>query len=115
MPLTARHLPLTRPSGAAGSLEQGEVLDITSAEPFVVRSQDDAHPFAFAQVMSSGEVSGGWRSGDTTYNIFDNAIGDEEMTMVFPSAQFLRRYVFFTDPTDGITSRALTRTRGDQE
>lgn len=100
-------------AGAPTALSQGEVIDLLSAEPFIVRSQDDMHPFAFAQVMSSGELPGGWRSGDTTFDLFDNALGDEEMTTVFPAAQFLRRYVFFTDPTYGITSLALTRTRGE--
>ncbi|MFK7999512.1 MAG: IgGFc-binding protein [Polyangiales bacterium] len=100
-------------AGAPATLDQGEVVDLMSDVPFIVRSQDDAHPFAFAQVMSSGQVPGGWRAEDTTFDIFDSAVGDEEMTLIFPAAQFLRRYVFFTDPTYGITSLALTRTRGE--
>lgn len=99
-------------AGAPATIAQGEVVDLESAMPFVVSSQED-RPFAFAQLMTTGEVPGGWRADDTTFDVFSRGLGDEDMTMLFPAAQFLRRYVFFTDPTYGVTSLALTRTRGE--
>lgn len=49
-------------------------------------------------MMSGCEVTGGSRS-----------LGDEEFVNVVPPEQFLQKYVFFTDPSYGTTTLALTR------
>lgn len=83
-----------------------------SSEPFRVTSQDADHPFAIAQMMDSaywigvgnvrpGAVAPGW----------DMMLGDEEFVNLLPPAQFLRHYVFFTDPTYPTTNLVLTRVK----
>lgn len=104
--------------GAPTRLDQGDVASFTATGPFRISSQDDLHPFAFAQLMRSAyhfqDVGVPSREGATYVPPdFDQALGDEEMTVLFPPAQFLPGYVFFTDPTYGTTSLALTRVRGD--
>jgi hypothetical protein len=39
-------------------------------------------------------------------------LGDEEFTIMLPPAQFLSKYVFFTDPTYPTTNLVLTRIKG---
>ena len=48
-----------------------------------------------------------------TQSAFDDALGDEEFVVQFPPAHFPSRYVFFTDPTHGTTSLAITRVASD--
>ena len=39
-------------------------------------------------------------------------LGDEEFVNILPPAQFLTKYVFFTDPTYSTTNLVLTRVKG---
>jgi hypothetical protein len=99
---TLSYEPAT-PSGAPTSLARGQVVEFNSTGPFVVTSQDKAHPFfAAAHMTGSGLVS-----NDTM-----DAIGDPETVNIVPSAQFLSRYVFFTDPTYGYTDLVVIREVG---
>jgi hypothetical protein len=79
-------------------VNQGEFYEVRSPAPFTVRSQDDAHPFAMFTYMSgSGELGEG-------------GIGDPDFVRLVPPLQYLKRYVFFTDPTYPFT--VLTVVRG---
>ena len=60
-----------------------------------MKSQDTDHPFAFTQYMA----------GYCT-------VGDEEWVHLLSPAQFLQRYVFFTDPTYINTTLVAVRTKG---
>jgi IgGFc binding protein len=86
------------PAGAPATLARGQFVEFTTAEPFVVQSQDAEHPFYLAGYMTSGEPFGG--------------AGDPEFVNVAPTAQFLSSYVFFTDPTYPETHLTVVRRRG---
>ena len=94
-------------AGAPPTLKRGFVADFESITPFVVSSQDSAHPFYVAQLMSGGYVSDGSRPGVSA--TLEQTLGDEEFVNVLPPKQFLSKYVFFTDPTYGTTNLTLTR------
>ncbi len=88
-----------KPAGAPDTLALGQVVEFPSAGPFIVSSQDKDHPFYVAGYMTGGDVYGGR--------------GDPEWVNVVPSAQYLDRYVFFTDPTYSETSIVVVRRRQD--
>ena len=88
-----------KPAGAPDTLDLGQVAEFPSAGPFVVSSQDDAHPFSLSGYMTGGDVYGGR--------------GDPEWVTVVPAAQYLDRYVFFTDPTYSETSIVVVRRKVD--
>lgn len=86
--------------GGPASIDQGEIVEIQTTEPFVVKSQDDDHPFLLLSYMV-GQLA------TTTIQ------GDPEVTLGVPPAQFLERYVFVADPTYPETNLVVVRTRGD--
>lgn len=88
-----------KPPGAPDTLGLGEVAEFPAAGPFTVSSQDEAHPFYLAGYMTGGDVYGGR--------------GDPEWVNVVPAAQYLDRYVFFTDPTYSETSLVVVRSKVD--
>jgi hypothetical protein len=90
-----------KPVGAPDVLAQGQVVEVQSPGAWVVRSQDAGHPFYVAAHMTGwGAVSS---AGDNR--------GDPEFVNVLPTAQFLRSYVFFTDPTYPETNLVVVRTK----
>ncbi len=96
-------------AGAPPTLDRGEVVDFSTTEPFVVSGQDAMHPFTLAQMMRSCRVPGGSRDGATAETEFGFWLGDEEHVPVFPAAQYLSDYVFFSDPSFPTTSLTVTR------
>jgi hypothetical protein len=84
--------------GAPTSVNAGEVIDFQSSEAFVVSSQDQEHPFDISQSMSGCHVSDEGPS----------CLGDEEVLELLPPEQFLRRYLFFSDPSYGTTQLVVT-------
>jgi hypothetical protein len=96
-------------ANAPPTLKRGFIADFESATPFIVKSQDPAHPFYVAQMMTGCELYNGDRPGSTPGNGFEDLIGDEEFVNLLPPAQFLSKYVYFTDPTYGTTTLTLTR------
>jgi hypothetical protein len=78
----------------------GQVVDFETALPFVVKAQDNNHPFFIGQVMTGCSVTSGSRG---------NSLGDEEYVNVLAPAQFLTKYVFFSDPTYKTTNLVVTR------
>lgn len=87
------------PPGAPTVLAQGQKYDFEAVGAFVVRSQDKDHPFYVGQLMT-GCFAGG-----------PECLGDEEFVNLLPPAQFLRKYVFFTDPTYPTTNLVVVRVK----
>jgi len=83
----------------------GDILEFETDQAFSVKSQDQDHPFvllsymAGATTLEDGTGLGGY--------------GDPDVSRVVPPAQYLKRYVFFTDPTYPETNLVVIRKRGD--
>lgn len=86
------------PAGAPTALARGQVVDVWTDRPFLVRSQDAQHPFSLHGYMTGGES-------------FDHA-GDPDFVNVVPTSQYLSSYVFFADPTYPETNLVVVRKRG---
>jgi hypothetical protein len=86
------------PTNAPASLGRGQLVEFNSASPFLVRSQDAAHPFYVAGHMTSSDF-------------LQISMGDPETVNVIPPQQFLSHYVFFTDPTYGETNLVVVRNK----
>jgi hypothetical protein len=99
---TLTYVP-SMPAGAPATLKQGEVLEFNSAGPFVVKSQDDKHPFDI-----SGHMTGCGTLGQPL-----DCRGDPEFVNVIPAQQYLNSYVFFTDPTYPETDLVVTRSKAN--
>ena len=91
-------------AGAPSTIGIGASEELSSDAPFVVRSQDADHPFLVFAYMggSEGIASQGGPAG----------YGDSEFVRVVPGAQYLKRYVFFTDPTYPETNLVVVRRAG---
>jgi hypothetical protein len=89
------------PPGAPQTLAFGQVAEFKSPGGFIVKSQDDKHPFYMSAHMTGCASLPGGGLGDCR--------GDPEFVNVIPSAQYLRSYVFFTDPTYPETNLVLVR------
>ena len=87
-------------SGAPATLNQGDLVEFTTATPFVVSSQDDKHPFLLVEYMSGSQ----W-----TQMVDKSGYGDPDLSIVIPPAQYLSHYVFMTDPTYPETNLVIVR------
>ena len=85
------------PGAGPATVNLGQILEIRTATPFSVSSQDDQHPFLmFTYMTGAGEQGeGGW--------------GDADFVRIPPPAQYLSHYVFFTDPTYPFTVLTVVR------
>jgi hypothetical protein len=88
------------PPGAPTTLGVGQVAEFRAPGPFVVRSQDDDHPFYMSAHMTGCQ--------SVSPDPFD-CRGDPEFVNMIPSAQFLDSYTFFTDPTYPETNLVVVR------
>ena len=89
--------------GAPSSVGLGDVVEFHNGEkPFRVRSQDESHPFLLFGYMTGG-------AGLTV----QTGVGDPDFVRAVPAAQWLGKYVFFTDPTYPETNLVVTRHAGD--
>ncbi len=86
------------PPGAPVTINSGQLRIFNAPGPFVVRSQDKEHPFYVS----------GHMTGQRTDNQ-DFGTGDPEFVNVIPPQQYLRSYVFMTDPTMSNTNLVLVR------
>lgn len=108
-------------AGAPASLGQGQIVDFKTAGAFLVTSQDANHPFSIAQEMSTGNVNldtdAGFRTDCATFydanQHLAKACGDEEFVPLVPPAQFMGKYVFFTDPTYSTTTLSVVRAKAN--
>jgi hypothetical protein len=83
------------PMGAPTTLNRGEIAEFHAPGPFLVKSQDSDHPFYFATYMTGGQAY--------------NGAGDPEFVNVIPTGQYMRQYLFFTDPTYPETNLVIVR------
>jgi len=90
------------PNGAPTSLGVGQVAIFNTIAPFVIRSQDDQHPFYMSGHMTGAQTLQGGAG----------ARGDPEFVNVIPPAEYLASYVFFSDPTYPETNLVITRVKG---
>ncbi len=95
-----------QPQGAPTTLNLGDYVEVLSDSNFVVRSQDDKHPFYMS----------GHMSGCTTYApngmSTSDCRGDAEFVNVVPAKQYLSSYTFFTDPTYPEVNLVVVRAMG---
>jgi hypothetical protein len=97
-------------SGAPSTLALGQVAAFETTVAFSVKSQDNAHPFYIGQHMTGSILTGPSRPA-TTGSVCSGFLGDEEFVNLMPPAQWLSKYVFFTDPTYTTTNLVLVRKR----
>lgn len=88
------------PSGAPATLDRGQVARFNSESAFSVQSQDKDHPFSVNAHQT------GWQA--ITTNSVEGQ-GDAETVNVIPPDQWLRDYIFLTDPTYSNTHLVLIR------
>jgi hypothetical protein len=96
-------------------LTLGQVVDFESTVAFTVSSQDASHPFYVGQIMPGCMVTSGSRPGSNPNNTTffgSDCLGDEEFVNILPPAQFLSKYIFFTDPTYATTNLVFVRVKG---
>jgi hypothetical protein len=99
-------------AGGPATLDVAQVADFEATGSFRVTSQDAKHPFYVAQMIPGCMVTGGdvLNSVDPSAPFASsNCLGDEDYTTVIPPAQWLQKYVFFTDPTYATTNIVLVR------
>lgn len=87
--------------GAPTSVGLGAMVEFEAKGAFTVSSQDAQHPFYVAQMMPGSYAQGP-----------DYRQGDEDYTNILPPAQFLSKYIFFTDPTYTTTTFSMVRVKG---
>ena len=85
--------------GAPTTLSLGQSVSFETVNPFKIASQDADHPFYVGQIMTGEGVPGNEAL----------MLGDEEFVNILPPAQWLQKYVFFTDPTYPTTNLVLVR------
>jgi hypothetical protein len=85
---------------APTSLALGQSVTFEATGPFRVTSQGEEFPFYLGQSMSGCSVGGSFE-----------CLGDEDYVVMLPPAQWLARYVFFTDPTYPTTNLVFVRRR----
>lgn len=86
------------PVGGPATLNAGQTVNFAHPGPFRVTSQDRGHIFYLAQLMTGAEVN--------------NDVGDPDFVNVVPWQQYLRSYLFFTDPTYASTDLVFVRPLG---
>src|SRR5262249_12098010 len=95
------------PTGAPSTIGNGQLATFWSDAPFIVRSQDDAHPFYMSGHMTGCSYVGG--CGGSPGPLHN---GDPEVVNVVPAKQYQSDYVFFADPTYEETSLVFVRAKG---
>jgi hypothetical protein len=86
---------------ASATINRGEILEFTTQDSFVVKSQDADHPFIVAGYMTGSQA-------------VQDGYGDPDFVRMVPPQQYLQRYVFFTDPTYPETNLVMVRTKGSK-
>jgi len=96
----------TIPPGAPTEMNAGDVVvfPVGVNQPFVVRTQDAAHPIYVAAYMH-GKGGGFYGSSSTADQ------GDPEFVNVVPAGQWRSSYSFYADPTYQETSLVVIRGR----
>ncbi len=100
------------PQGAPLSINLGQVVEFRATGQFVVRSQDNLHPFYVSAHMTGAAQFDPAQQMPATGP--DDGRGDAEFVNVIPPGEYLDKYVFFTDPTYSETNLVLVRAQGPQ-
>jgi hypothetical protein len=79
------------------TLNAGQVFEFETAQDFVATSSDPANAFFLVQVMLGAERAAA-ESGTDIWSM-GNLRGDPALTLSVPTAQYLDRYIFLSDPT----------------
>lgn len=95
------------PLGAPTTLSLGQVTDFHATGQFVVRSQDAQHPFYMSAHMTGAALYDPEQQMPPTGSA--DGRGDAEFVNIVPPAEYLDKYVFFTDPTYSETNLVLVR------
>jgi hypothetical protein len=98
------------PQGAPLSINLGQVFDFRATGQFVVRSQDADHPFYMSAHMTGAALYDPEQQMPPTGPA--DGRGDAEFVNIVPPAEYLDKYVFFTDPTYSETNLVIVRTQG---
>ncbi len=104
-----------KPAGAPDTLSLGQVVEFETKDYFVVSSQDDEHPFTLSQYMSGSagqNTRPDCQAGPNNPNNTKCDLGGADWVMVLPTAQYLKRYLFFVDPTYATTNVVIARHKG---
>ncbi len=88
-------------STAPLTLSAGQVVTFFTSQAFTVKSQGDDHPFYLAAHMTGGGTN-------------SEGLGDPDYVNVISPKQYLKSYLFVTDPTYANTSLVFTRKRDTQ-
>ena len=92
----------------ATTVNQGQMIEFATGTPFVVKSQDDKHPFMLFEYMSSSDWNAIGASGFCTASTW-SGFGDPDFSVQVPPQQYLSHYVIMTDPTYPETNLVLIR------
>ncbi len=93
-------LTWTADVGGPATLNQGQAVEFLSATPFVVKSQDEKHPFMLFSYMLGSQ-----------YIPAMAGYGDADAVISVPTGQYMSNYVFFTDPTYPETNLVMVRSK----
>ncbi len=88
--------------GGPTTLNQGQIAEVITGTPFVVKSQDDEHPFMLFSYMAGSQWSQMQDKG---------GYGDVDFVISVPPQQYMQQYVFFADPTYPETNLVLVRSK----
>lgn len=98
------------PPGAPATLALGQVVDFHATGQFVVKSQDALHPFYMSAHMTGAALYDPEQQNPPTGPA--DGRGDAEFVNMVPPAEYLDKYVFFTDPTYSETNLVVVRVKG---
>jgi len=101
-----------QPDGAPDSITKGELVVFFADAPFVVRSQDDAHPFYLGGTMTS---PGYQRERYDDLEPYDETRGASISVHTLPTTLFKTQYAFFAPPGYPEHSLVLVRPAGGGE
>ncbi|HEX4514092.1 MAG TPA: IgGFc-binding protein [Polyangiaceae bacterium] len=93
---------------APASLNQGQMAEFATGTPFVVKSQDDKHPFLMFEYMAGSEWAPIGSTGFCTASTW-SGFGDPDFSVQVPPQQYLSHYVIMTDPSYPETDLVLIR------
>jgi hypothetical protein len=89
------------------TINANAMIEIRSATPFTVRSQDADHPFSMFTYMTGAGVTDPQDEGYDPN--FTGGFGDADFVRLVPPAQYMHHYVFFTDVTYPFTVLTVVR------
>jgi hypothetical protein len=85
--------------GGPTTINKGQQVIFQTGQPFTVESQDNDHPFMLFTYMTGSKA-------------LQEGYGDPDFVTSVPPEQYLKSYVFFTDPTYPETNLVMVRAKG---